>query len=76
MPSHPTRTIAGVSVIDTPLVQAALNYAKTHNDDLSFNHVARSWVFGCIIATKIPTFVNANIDMEIHAVSAILHDLA
>jgi hypothetical protein len=76
MPTYPTRTIAGVSVIDTPLVQAALNYAKTHNDALSYNHVCRSWVFGCIIATKIATLANAEIDMEIHAVSAILHDLA
>ncbi|KAJ0419912.1 hypothetical protein BJY00DRAFT_313615 [Aspergillus carlsbadensis] len=76
MPPYPTRTIAGISVIDTPLVRAALSYAKTHNDALSFNHVCRSWIFGCIIATKIPTFVDADIDMEIHAVSAILHDLA
>ncbi|KAL2846192.1 hypothetical protein BJY01DRAFT_175925 [Aspergillus pseudoustus] len=74
MPLYPTRTVAGVPVIDTPLVQAALRYAKTHNDDMSFNHTSRSWMFGCIIATKVPAFADA--DMEIHAVSAILHDLA
>ncbi|KAL2808082.1 hypothetical protein BJX63DRAFT_424902 [Aspergillus granulosus] len=74
MPSYPTRTVAGVPVIDTPLVKAALEYAKTHNDSMSFNHISRSWIFGCIIATKVPAFTH--VDMELHAVSAILHDLA
>ncbi|KAL3455956.1 hypothetical protein BJX64DRAFT_53546 [Aspergillus heterothallicus] len=74
MSSYPTRTVAGITVIDTPLVQAALKYAKTHNDTMSFNHTSRSWIFGCIIATKIPTL--SNVDMELHAISAILHDLA
>jgi hypothetical protein len=41
---------------------------------MSFNHVRRSWVFGCIIASKAPLF--KNVDLEVHAVSAILHDLA
>ncbi|KAL4781268.1 hypothetical protein BJX76DRAFT_21320 [Aspergillus varians] len=71
---HPTRTVAGLAVIDTPLVQAALAFAKTHNDAMSFNHVYRSWLFGCLIASKIPSF--QTIDFEIHAVSTVLHDLA
>ncbi|KAL4864907.1 hypothetical protein BDV12DRAFT_211319 [Aspergillus spectabilis] len=73
-PQHPTRIIAGIAVIDTPLVQAALAYAKAHNDPMSFHHVHRSWLFGCIMASKIPAF--QDIDFEIHAISTILHDLA
>ncbi|KAL4935558.1 hypothetical protein BDV06DRAFT_234213 [Aspergillus oleicola] len=69
-----TRTIAGITVPDTLLISAALSYAKEHNDPMSFNHVYRSWLFGCIIAPKVPAF--KNVDLEVHAVAAILHDLA
>ncbi|KAL2826677.1 hypothetical protein BDW59DRAFT_63025 [Aspergillus cavernicola] len=72
--ASPTRTMAGITVPDTPLIQAALAYAKTHNDPMSYHHVHRSWLFGCIIASKVPSFQDTN--MEVHAVSAILHDLA
>ncbi|KAJ5248821.1 hypothetical protein N7468_000272 [Penicillium chermesinum] len=69
-----TRVFAGVTLIDTPLVQASLDYARQNNDAMSFNHVYRSWVFGAILASKVPRF--ASINREIHAVSCILHDLA
>ena len=69
-----SRTLAGVALIDSPVVNAALEYARAHNDNMSFNHIYRSWVFGALIASKLPKF--ANVDLEIHAVSAILHDLA
>lgn len=69
-----TCTVAGVTLIDSTLVQTALEFARAHLDAMSFNHIHRSWIFGAIIASKLPAF--ANIDMEVHAVSAILHDLA
>lgn len=69
-----TRTFAGVVLVDTPLINAALEYARTHNDDIIFNHIYRSWVFGALLASKLPNF--AHVDLEVHAVSAILHDLA
>ncbi|KAJ5110005.1 hypothetical protein N7532_002650 [Penicillium argentinense] len=72
--AHKTRLVAGIPVIDTPLVQSALDFARTHNDAMSFNHVHRSWVFGSLLASKLPEF--AQTDLEVHAVSAILHDLA
>ncbi|PLB51314.1 hypothetical protein P170DRAFT_353150 [Aspergillus steynii IBT 23096] len=72
--STPTRIFAGVPLIDTPLVQKAIDFARHHNDTLSFNHAYRSWVFGVIIASKLPSF--SDIDHEVHAVSALLHDLA
>lgn len=71
---HEFRTLAGVPLIDTPTVQAALEFARIHLDPMSFNHVYRSWVFGSLISTKVPAYKTA--DLEVHAVSAILHDLA
>ncbi|KAL4962018.1 uncharacterized protein BDV14DRAFT_203172 [Aspergillus stella-maris] len=73
-PTYQTRTIAGITVYDTPLITAAISYAKEQNDKMSFNHVYRSWLFGCLIAPKVPTF--KEVDLEVHAVAAILHDLA
>jgi hypothetical protein len=69
-----TRTFAGVTLIDTPLVNAAIEYARTSNDEMGFNHVYRSWIFGVLLSSKLPGF--KKIDLEVHAVSAILHDLA
>lgn len=64
----------GVTLVDSQVVRVALEFAKENLDEVSFNHVYRSWVFGAIIASKIPEF--AKIDFEVHAVSALLHDLA
>ncbi|KFZ23457.1 hypothetical protein V502_02070 [Pseudogymnoascus sp. VKM F-4520 (FW-2644)] len=69
-----TRLFAGATLLDTPVISAALEFAKTHHDTMSYNHTYRSWIFGTILASKMPEF--ANIDYEVHAVSAILHDLA
>ena len=71
---YETRTFAGISLIDSRLVQSAIAYARDHLDSMSFHHVYRSWVFGAILASKIPRFENT--DLEIHAVSCLLHDLA
>lgn len=48
----PTKVIAGVEVVDTPLVRAAQDFARQHLDDLAYNHVMRSWIFGVIIYQK------------------------
>jgi len=71
---HTTRVFAGITLIDTPLVRKALEFARAHHDLISFNHIYRSWIFGALFASKIPSYSDAN--LEIHAVSAILHDLA
>lgn len=42
-----------VSVIDTPLVQAAQTYARAHSDDMTYNHIMRSWLLGVIIYNNI-----------------------
>ena len=72
----PTRTLAGITVLDTPLVRAAQAYARTHADDMTYNHVMRSWLFGVCLYTKLHTAgAMPEIDLEAHAISAILHDL-
>lgn len=65
--------IAGITVPKTPTIDAAISYARSHSDDLTFNHIMRSLLFGFCIASKLPHLVDR--DFEVHAVSAILHDL-
>lgn len=72
----PTKVIAGVTVVNTPLVQAAQEYTRAHSDDMTYNHVMRSWIFGVMVYQRLNA-VGAfpPIDLEAHAVSAIMHDL-
>jgi hypothetical protein len=37
------QTIAGVTVADTPLVAAAIDYARRLSEPYLFNHAMRSW---------------------------------
>jgi hypothetical protein len=71
--TYPTTTIAGVTVIDTPLVNGAKAYARAHASDTTYNHVMRSWLFGTIISQRI--LPPGALDVELQAISAILHDL-
>src|SRR5260370_9080569 len=40
-----TRTIAGVSVPDGPLIAAVIEYAQRLSEPYLFNHAMRSWLF-------------------------------
>jgi len=71
--SVPTRVLAGVTVPDTPLITKALAYTRKFLTDTAYNHVVRSWLFGHYIASNSPGFPDR--DVELHAISAILHDL-
>ena len=71
---YPTKVIAGVTVIDTPIVRAAQEYARKHLDDMGYNHVIRSWLYSVIISQKVTKTFGA-VDAEIQALGAILHDL-
>ncbi len=71
---YPTRTIAGVDVIDTPIVRAADHFARQYSSDFVYKHVIRSWLFGAMIIANNKTLRNT-VDLEVHAVSALLHDL-
>lgn len=48
-----TKQIAGITVPDTPLIEASTDLARKHLDDWAYNHVMRSWLFGCAIADKV-----------------------
>ena len=69
----PTRVFAGVEVPDTTLITKALALSRKHLNDLAYNHTVRTWLFGFIIAAKIPELQGR--DLEAHAIAAILHDL-
>ena len=68
-----TKKVAGIDVLNTPLINAAIDFARQHLDDWAYNHVMRSWLFGQAIADKVPDL--ANRDKELHSVAAILHDM-
>ncbi|KAF2478509.1 hypothetical protein BDY17DRAFT_314187 [Neohortaea acidophila] len=68
----PTRTIAGVKLVDSAIVRNALDYSRRHSDEITFNHTYRSWIFGVLLATR----MGIKFDPEVHAVAAMLHDLA
>jgi len=68
-----TQVLGGITVPKTPAITAAIAYARSHSDDLTYNHIMRAFLFGSCIASKIPHL--KDLDAEVHAVSAILHDL-
>jgi len=41
-----TRLKAGVSVPDSPLITAVIEYAQKLSEPYLFNHAMRSWLFG------------------------------
>jgi hypothetical protein len=66
-----TRLIAGVSVSDTPLINAVVEYAQRISEPYLFNHAMRSWLF----AEAIGQTKRAAYDREVVAVGTILHDI-
>ncbi|MGS1096419.1 hypothetical protein ACVCNR_17885 (plasmid) [Aquamicrobium terrae] len=66
-----TRTLAGISVPDTPLVAQAIDYAQRESKPYLFNHVMRSWLF----ATRIGQLKKIDHDAEVVALGTILHDI-
>lgn len=69
-----TREIGGVQVIDTPLVRAAEAYAKDTSTELVFGHIMRSWLYG-VLLVQANEDLSTTVDLETHAVAALLHDL-
>ena len=70
----PRRQIAGVSVVDTPIVRAAEDFARQHSSEFAYKHIMRSWLFGALIVERNDT-LRGNVDLEVQAVAAMLHDL-
>ena len=63
--------LAGIKVVDTPLVQEAIDLARSSSEPYLFNHVMRSWLFSVLIAKRLTLAP----DPELLAVSVVLHDL-
>ena len=66
-----TQLIAGVSVSDTPLITAAIDYALRLSEPYLFNHAMRSWLF----AEAIGRTQGIDYDHEVVAIGTILHDI-
>jgi hypothetical protein len=63
--------LAGINVVDTPLVHDAMELTRNLSEPYLYNHVMRSWLFAVLIAAG----AKPAPDPELLAVSAILHDL-
>jgi hypothetical protein len=70
----PYTTIAGIKVIDTPLVQKARSLVEANFEPPLVRHMYRSWLFGVAAINNNATLA-AEIDLEVHAVGTLLHDL-
>src|SRR5260370_2714233 len=69
--SPSTRLIAGISVSDTPLITAVVEYAQRVSEPYLFNHAMRSWLF----AEAIGRMKRIDYDREIVAIGTIRHDI-
>jgi hypothetical protein len=69
--SPSTRLIAGVRVLDTPVIAAVIEYAQRLSEPYLFNHAMRSWLF----AEAIGHTKGIEYDREVVAIGTILHDI-
>lgn len=65
------RVLGGITVVDTPLVTRAIDYARTNSEPYLFNHAVRSWLF----AVRLGQLQGIATDAEAVAVGTLLHDL-
>jgi hypothetical protein len=69
--SPSTRLLAGVSVSDTPLITAVVEYAQRISEPYLFNHAMRSWLF----AEAMGRMKGIAYDREVVAIGTVLHDI-
>ncbi|KAI0485653.1 hypothetical protein F4859DRAFT_471979 [Xylaria cf. heliscus] len=69
----PTTNLYGVEVVDTQIVRDARNVIKDFTPYLH-KHSLRTWLLGAAAINANKT-LKASIDLELHAVTTILHDL-
>lgn len=67
----PTRTLVGITVPDTLLVDEAMDYARKACEPYLFNHVVRCWLF----AARIGELQGIAHDGEVLAIGTLLHDI-
>lgn len=66
-----TRTLGGVSVPDSPLIDQAFEYARRVYEPYLFNHAVRSWLFAEVLGR----LRGMEYDREVVAVGTLLHDI-
>ena len=66
-----TRVLGGITVVDTPLITRAMDYARIHSEPYLFNHAVRSWLF----AVRLGQLQDVPHDAEVVAIGSLLHDL-
>lgn len=73
----PTTVIAGVEVVNTQIVQDAFKLVEVFKElqPYLYNHVVRTWLLGAAAFNNNAT-LKAEVDLELHAVGSLLHDLA
>jgi hypothetical protein len=69
--SGKTRVLGSITVIDTPLVSRAMDFARTNSEPFLFNHAVRSWLF----AVRLGQLQGIAHDAEVVAIGTLLHDL-
>ncbi|KAF4494916.1 Ankyrin-2 [Fusarium agapanthi] len=72
--SFPTLKVAGITVVNTPIVQDAEAFALKHSTYPIYKHVMRSWLYEVLMINANETLGNS-IDLEVHAVATLLHGL-
>ncbi|KAI0970265.1 hypothetical protein F4678DRAFT_436269 [Xylaria arbuscula] len=74
--NYPTTTIAGVEVIDTPIVREARKVIEVFNElqPYLYKHLYRTWLFGAAAINANAT-LKSELDVEFHAIGSLLHDL-
>ena len=70
-----TRTLAGVTVFSTPIINKALELAEKSMDPIGYRHVVRTWLIGSLVISRLPLAQREGIDIEAFSLAAILHDL-
>ena len=71
LPGRKTRILAGITVMDTPLISRALDYARRVSEPVLYNHAVRSWLF----AVRLGQLQRIVHDPEVVALGALLHDI-
>ncbi|TGJ88321.1 hypothetical protein E0Z10_g503 [Xylaria hypoxylon] len=73
----PTTVIAGVEVVDSQIVRDAHELVKEFIplQPYLYNHLLRTWLLGAAALNNNAT-LKASVDLELHAVGSLLHDLA
>lgn len=65
------RTLAGIQIPATSIVDRAMEYARQKCEPYLFNHVVRSWIF----AERMGQLQHIEHDAEVVAVGTLLHDI-